>query len=73
VRWGDQTWEEMMIGWYDVSFPKAEAQKLIDAQHESDRQELQKAIKQMQERAAKEHGGKQADAGGKPVNKATGS
>jgi peroxiredoxin len=54
VRWGDQTWEEMMIGWYDVSFPKAEAQKLIDAQHESDRQELQKAIKQMQEKAAKE-------------------
>lgn len=20
VRWGDQTWEEMMIGWFDVSF-----------------------------------------------------
>jgi hypothetical protein len=55
VRWGDQTWEEMMIGWYDVAFPKAEAQKFIDAQHEADRQELQKAIKQMQERAAHEH------------------
>ena len=21
VRWGDQTWEEMMIGWYDVGIP----------------------------------------------------
>jgi hypothetical protein len=19
VRWGDQTWEEMMIGWFDVA------------------------------------------------------
>ena len=22
VRWGDQTWEEMMIGWFDVAFPR---------------------------------------------------
>lgn len=22
VRWGDQTWEEMMIGYFDVAFPK---------------------------------------------------
>ncbi|HEV3301624.1 MAG TPA: redoxin domain-containing protein [Planctomycetaceae bacterium] len=65
VRWGDQTWEEMMIGWYDVAFPKAEAQKLIDAQHDSDRQELQKAIKQMQEKAAKEHAAKQSAENGK--------
>ena len=21
VRWGDQTWEEMMIGWYDMAVP----------------------------------------------------
>lgn len=21
VRWGDQTWEEMMIGWYDLAIP----------------------------------------------------
>ena len=21
VRWGPQTWEEMMIGWYDVGIP----------------------------------------------------
>jgi hypothetical protein len=25
VRWGDQTWQEMMIGWFDVAFdPKAD-------------------------------------------------
>lgn len=23
VRWGDQTWEEMMIGWHDVAYPIA--------------------------------------------------
>ena len=22
VRWGDQTWEEMMIGWIDFAFDK---------------------------------------------------
>ncbi len=21
VRWGDQTWEEMMIGWFDIAIP----------------------------------------------------
>ncbi len=36
VRWGDQTWEEMMIGWYDAAFPKAEAAKLLQEQHEAD-------------------------------------
>ena len=65
VRWGDQTWEEMMIGWYDVAYPKAEAQKLIDAQHEADRQELQKVIKQLQEKAAKEQAAKQSAEAGK--------
>ena len=24
VRWGDQSWEEMMIGWYDIATPKTE-------------------------------------------------
>ncbi|MGD9648101.1 MAG: redoxin domain-containing protein [Pirellulales bacterium] len=24
VRWGDQTWEEMMIGWFDVLIPRGE-------------------------------------------------
>ncbi len=28
VRWGDQTWEEMMIGYFDVAIPKAEAEKI---------------------------------------------
>ncbi len=27
VRWGDQTWEEMMIGWHDVAFPVAKNTK----------------------------------------------
>ncbi len=27
VRWGDQSWEEMMIGWYDIAIPKG--QKLV--------------------------------------------
>jgi peroxiredoxin len=27
VRWGEQTWNEMMIGYYDVAIPKAEAAK----------------------------------------------
>jgi hypothetical protein len=22
VRWGDQTWEEMMIGWFDIALPR---------------------------------------------------
>ncbi len=22
VRWGDQTWEEMMIGWFDIAVPR---------------------------------------------------
>ena len=22
MRWGDQTWEEMMIGWFDIAVPK---------------------------------------------------
>ena len=28
VRWGDQTWEEMMIGYYDVGFPIAVAEEI---------------------------------------------
>lgn len=30
VRWGDQSWEEMMIGWFDVAFDrKLEAGKIL--------------------------------------------
>jgi peroxiredoxin len=28
VRWGPQTWEEMMIGWYDIGIPVGDAEKL---------------------------------------------
>jgi peroxiredoxin len=28
VRWGPQTWEEMMIGWYDIGMPIADAEAL---------------------------------------------
>jgi peroxiredoxin len=31
VRWGDQTWEEMMIGWYDVGIPVDVATKIRGA------------------------------------------
>lgn len=26
VRWGDQSWEEMHVGWYEVAFPKTKTQ-----------------------------------------------
>lgn len=29
VRWGDQTWEEMMIGWHDIAFPIAQNSKAV--------------------------------------------
>ncbi len=29
VRWGDQTWEEMMIGWYDIAFPVEQFEQLV--------------------------------------------
>jgi hypothetical protein len=28
VRWGPQTWEEMMIGWYDIGMPVDTAEAL---------------------------------------------
>ena len=28
VTWGDQTWEEMMIGYFDLAIPRAEASKV---------------------------------------------
>ena len=32
VRWGDQTWEEMMIGWFGVAIdPKMEIRELFIA------------------------------------------
>ncbi len=42
IRWGPQTWDEMMIGWYDVAFPVAEADKLIEKDKASQKAEAQK-------------------------------
>ncbi|HEY2412511.1 MAG TPA: redoxin domain-containing protein [Pirellulaceae bacterium] len=28
VRWGDQTWDEMMIGYFDIAIPRTEADKV---------------------------------------------
>ncbi len=30
VRWGDQTWEEMMIGWHDIAYPIAQSSNADD-------------------------------------------
>jgi hypothetical protein len=40
VRWGDQTWEEMMIGWYDVAFPIADLPKLLEENEQLEKQEI---------------------------------
>ena len=32
VKWGDQTWEEMMIGFFDVTFPADVAPKLLSTE-----------------------------------------
>ncbi len=34
VRWGDQTWEEMMIGWYDIAFPIEQFEQLVKESQE---------------------------------------
>ncbi len=44
VRWGDQTWEEMMIGWYDIAFPIDQFEQLVE--------ENQKKLKALRERQA---------------------
>jgi hypothetical protein len=31
VRWGPQTWEEMMIGWYDIGLPLQKTQQPAEA------------------------------------------
>jgi hypothetical protein len=37
VRWGDQSWEEMMIGWFDVAFPKTlDPVKILRAEKKSE-------------------------------------
>ena len=37
VRYGPQTWEEMMIGWFDVSYPRDQAEAILErAENEAD-------------------------------------
>jgi len=50
VYWGDQTWDEMMIGWYDVALTKGEAEKLLAVQREADQRQRHEAIKRMKDR-----------------------
>jgi peroxiredoxin/mono/diheme cytochrome c family protein len=54
VRWGDQTWEEMMIGWYDAAFPKDQANELLEQQREADVKALREQIQHIQARAARQ-------------------
>jgi hypothetical protein len=46
VRWGDQTWEEMMIGWYDVSFPIEQFEQLVKENQEKVRRQREDAAKE---------------------------
>ncbi len=39
IRWGPQTWDEMMIGWYDVAFPKGEVGVLVEQNAASEGEE----------------------------------
>jgi hypothetical protein len=43
IHWGPQTWDEMMIGWYDVSFPIAEVERLIEESKAKDAKDGQTA------------------------------
>jgi hypothetical protein len=39
VRWGPQTWEEMMIGWYDIGIPVPAAAALPEEEQRRDDKE----------------------------------
>ena len=39
VRWGDQTWEEMMIGWYDVARPVSDMEEDAKSERDADSDE----------------------------------
>jgi peroxiredoxin/mono/diheme cytochrome c family protein len=36
ILWGPQTWDEMMIGWYDISLPIAEVESLLKSNKAKD-------------------------------------
>jgi len=38
VRWGPQTWEEMMIGWFDIGIPIQDAPPIADKAREASRE-----------------------------------
>ena len=44
VRWGDQTWEEMMIGWYDIAFSIEDVDRLVK-ENEAQRKKLEQEAK----------------------------
>jgi peroxiredoxin len=52
VRWGDQTWEEMMIGWHDIALPIGEFEQLVEESQER----LKKLRKQRAEEAEAQSG-----------------
>jgi hypothetical protein len=42
VRWGDQTWEEMMIGWIDYSIDGQRVKRTASAQTPSETTEVRR-------------------------------
>ena len=50
-----------MIGWYDAAYPRAEATKLIQEQHDADMKALQEQVQRIQARLAREKGQKRHD------------
>ncbi len=38
IAWGPQTWDEMMIGWYDISLPIAEVESLLEKKKNDEKQ-----------------------------------
>ena len=50
VGWGDQTWDEMLIGYYDVSMPKDKAAALRTERLERSRRRLRQQAKEAMER-----------------------
>ena len=57
VRWGDQTWEEMMIGWYDVAFPVEQVETLLKEEAERQKKEREQAKSESKDAVAPPSGG----------------
>ena len=53
VRWGSQTWEEMMIGWFDIAVPKdADISKVLPPRQRRSRRGGQQQQQQPEGRQA---------------------